>query len=74
VSNKIPAEVEEYARCYMNGYDCSDNLRFYVVGDEKSLKEYNRIRNRGCCGFVDWVRHPYLVDGKEYYFGFNYGH
>jgi hypothetical protein len=70
----VPNEVREYAYSYMENFEYADNLRFCIKGDSASEAEYLKAYNRGCCGFVDYVKFPYLIDGKEYYFGFNYGH
>jgi hypothetical protein len=70
----VPSEVKEYARSYMEDYEYADRLRIYCKGDTESESEYNDIHRMGCCGFVDHVRFPFLIGGKEYYFGFNYGH
>jgi hypothetical protein len=67
-------EILEYARSYMDDYPCSDRLRFCVMGDPDSESDYLEIRSRGCCGFIDYVKYPFLVGGKAIYFGFNYGH
>lgn len=58
----------------MEDYEYANNRRIFQKGDWESEAEYEEIHKGGCCGFVDYQRVPFLVDGKEYYFGFNYGH
>ena len=70
----LPEEVREYAMDYMSEYEFADNFRWYVDGDGETLGEYEKKQYRGCCGFVDHVPFPHLVNGEQYYFGFNYGH
>jgi hypothetical protein len=70
----LPNEVFEYARSYMDGYEYADNFRWYIKGNDISENEYERMRAGGCCGYVDHVPFPFLIEGKKYYFGFNYGH
>ena len=53
-------------------FECSDNYRFYEVGDEVGKREYLEIKSTGCCGFVDDMEIKYR--GKSYIVGFNYGH
>lgn len=52
-------------------FECRDNFRYAVQGDEASLDLYETKRLSGCCGFVD---EEFEVEGKTLYFGFNYGH
>lgn len=72
--NEIPNEVREYALAYMEDYEYSDNLRMACKTDPESEQDYLEIQKHGCCGFVDFVDFPFLIDGKGFYFGFNYGH
>lgn len=70
----FPQEVIEYAQGYMDNFSCPDRLRFFLKGDKESESEYEEIRKKGCCGFMDYQKYPFLIGGGEYYFGFNYGH
>lgn len=56
-----------YAESESDEYDYQDNYRMARVGNDEEVAEYERIRQRGCCGHFDEVR-----DGVM--FGFNYGH
>lgn len=49
---------------------CCDNFRFSI--NDENDKEYDKIRNQGCCGFHDEVIE--LYSGTKVKFGFNYGH
>lgn len=66
----IPLAVVEYVEGEMSGYEHADRMRIMVAhGDDT---EYEAIRARGCCGFVDWQK--FVWKGVEYWYGFNYGH
>jgi hypothetical protein len=68
--NNIPNEVLEYVSDFMADYEYADNVR--IMRSTDSDLEYERIRGRGCCGFVDYQ--TFVWQGVEYWFGFNYGH
>jgi hypothetical protein len=52
-------------------YEYADNLRIARVNVPEEVKEYEFIKDHGCCGFYDRViTHP---DG-DLMIGFNYGH
>lgn len=72
----IPTEVKNYACGYAFGgeFEFVDNLRIAEKGNRKSERAYEKYKAQGCCGFIDYRPIPFLNDGKEYYFGFNYGH
>lgn len=72
----IPKDIKDYACGYAFGdeYEYVDNLRIAEKGNRKSESLYERQKAQGCCGFADYIPIPFLSDGKEYYFGFNYGH
>lgn len=72
--NTVPQEVRDYAYGYGEDYEYSDTWRFAIRGDYASEEVYRKIHEKGCCGSVDFVQVPFLVDGKQWYFGFNYGH
>ena len=54
-------------------YECSDNFRCALVGDSSSEEAYERQAAEGCCGQVDVKLGP-SPEGREYRYGFNYGH
>jgi len=59
--------LEEINNC------CTDNFRFYLVGDKTQQQKYEGATNNGCCGFYDKkVIHP--KSKNIYWIGFNYGH
>jgi hypothetical protein len=65
----------DYAYNYMKDMEYSDNLRMAYVDDPKTEKIYDLIKNRGCCGSKDYAKIPTsLTNGREAYFGYNYGH
>ncbi len=68
----IPPEVMEYAECYMQSYEYSDNLRIANLSDPESVAQYEEQRRNGCCGSEDYIKFHWK--GTEYWFGFNYGH
>ena len=70
----IPNEVTEYVYSFMEDYEYSDNVRIAEKNNKESEEKYLEIADRGCCGSVDYQMYPSLVNGKQYYFGFNYGH
>jgi len=70
----IPNEVVEYVEGMMEQESGSDRIRIVEVGNSDHVKKYEDIRSRGCCGHVDYQRVPFKVNGKEYYYGFNFGH
>ena len=70
----IPEEVVEYVEGMMEQESCSDRIRIVEVGNKEHERRYEEIRRTGCCGFVDYQRIPFKVNGKEYYYGFNCGH
>jgi len=52
-------------------FDCADNHRYAVVGNQEQVDRYYELQSNGCCGFVDVELE---VDGQTLLFGFNYGH
>lgn len=70
----IPQEIVEYVEGMMDNYSCADKIRIAIKGDKESEKVYESIRAKGCCGFMDYQMIPFKVGGKEFYYGFNYGH
>ena len=48
-----------------------DNTRFAAMDNRKDLKRYNKAKDKGCCGSVDY---PILVKGRKFMIGCNYGH
>jgi hypothetical protein len=68
----IPNEVVEYVLGIMELYEYSDNIRIADESNKEQVAEYERIRAKGCCGFMDYQRFHWC--GKCYVFGFNYGH
>lgn len=67
-------EAIEYCQRYMEEYEYADNLRMCYRGDNVTVQDYEERMNTGCCGFVDYITIPFLVNGKDALFGFNYGH
>jgi len=56
-----------------NGFECSDNFRCALVGDSLSEEVYEHVAREGCCGQIDIKLGPSPA-GREYLYGFNYGH
>lgn len=50
-----------------------DNIRFCLVGDEKSENDYQIASSHGCCGFYD-KKTINPKTKREFWIGFNYGH
>lgn len=71
---KIPSEVIEYVKDVMSGFENADNMRVAIKGNSVSEKEYELIREKGCCGAMDYQVFPFKIKGQEFYYGFNYGH
>ena len=46
-----------------------DNIRVYPI---ERMREYDRVKMQGCCGFFD--RTTKARSGQVYLIGFNYGH
>lgn len=55
----------------MEGEEYVDNIRFGIVGDPDSMKEYNSRLKVGCCGYFDMYL---IVGGQIALVGCNYGH
>ena len=70
----VPTDVLNYACGFAFANEYADNLRIAEKGNIKSMLAYENDKLLGCCGFSDYNMIPFLVDGKEWYFGFNYGH
>ncbi len=70
--DKFPKEVIEYAHSVMEGFEYADCLRICEAHNKEQIKEYEKARNEGCCGSINYE--VFKWDGKEYWFGFNYGH
>ncbi len=72
-SNDVRDFLQECFNKYVNNteYQYSDNFRYCIKNNIDELKEYNRLKSKGCCGFLDiTVNHK----GIDYMIGFNYGH
>lgn len=48
-----------------------DNFRAADSSRSNQVRRYYKVKNRGCCGFVDST---VQIGGKTYLVGFNYGH
>lgn len=70
----IPKDVVEYVIGFMDQYEYADRVRIAIAGDSVYMDNYEEIKSRGCCGFVDYQKVPFKSGGKEFFFGFNYGH
>jgi len=60
-------------------YENADNFRLAIRDDFESEQAYYLKRDKGCCGYRDFIWDPSFVvkgapSGKTYLFGFNYGH
>jgi hypothetical protein len=53
-------------------FEYNDNFRYAIKGDVDSVNEYERLRERGCCGELDIELT--MSDGSVLMYGFNYGH
>jgi len=53
-------------------FEYSDNFRYAIKGDIDSVNEYEKLRERGCCGELD-IEFT-MSDGSVLMYGFNYGH
>lgn len=51
--------------------DCVDNVRVALSSNEESVKMYEKARKDGCCGSFD---KEFVINGKIYLIGCNYGH
>lgn len=47
------------------------NIRFCPVDDEREVKLYKIKKSKSCCEIFDST---VTIDGKDYYFGGDYGH
>jgi hypothetical protein len=70
----IPTEIYDYVFGVTEFEEFSDNIRIAEKFNLESEKTYEKQKAQGCCGFIDYRLVPFLIDGKEYYYGFNYGH
>ena len=71
---EIPQEVQDYAKGWSERYDYVDNFRFAIKGDRYTQAKYEEAKRHGCCGAIDYQMVPFLVNGNQWYFGFNHGH
>lgn len=55
----------------INDHDFVDNYRFACKNNIKDMEIYRDLAKKGCCGYYDGI---FVINGKEYCFGFNYGH
>lgn len=69
VLEKDRAEVAVQFALVTSGLMYADNYRVYPM---HMRKEYDAIRRRGCCGFMDSV--ATCVSGNRYLIGCNFGH
>lgn len=51
--------------------DYVDNVRKAYADRPAEMASYENQRNDGCCGFID---ETYLVSGRLFHMGCNYGH
>ena len=72
--NNIPQEVIEYVMGIMGSYENADNIRICEETNTlaKTTQDYEDCRSHGCCGSVDYQLFRY--NGKNYIYGFNFGH
>jgi hypothetical protein len=56
-----------------SAYDCVDNYRLAIKGDQPSMNKFDEIDSRGCCGSANLEFGP-SPNGQTYMYGFNYGH
>jgi hypothetical protein len=82
-SNIFSAEIMSYIKIYMNRkdnkgiplYEYCDNLRIAYKDDWVLVQEYEELKQKGCCGFEEYIEVPKsITEGRDVYFGFNYGH
>jgi len=70
-----PATSIEEARDLFNDYmqdeQYQDNFREAFEDDDEAFRAYGYKADSGCCGSVDM---NYLIDGRTYWIGCNYGH
>lgn len=50
---------------------CVDNGRLAYLDDPISMKEYEKKKAEGCCGFID---EEIVIGGRNAIIGCNYGH
>ena len=53
--------------------NCSDNFRIAEMGNSEEEAEYNKQKEKGCCGFID-VSYYDRSTKRSFLVGFNYGH
>lgn len=70
----IPQSVIDFVQSEMDFFECSDNMRICEVQPtmRKTTEDYEKARARGCCGSCDYQVFHY--QGKDYMYGFNFGH
>ncbi len=51
--------------------ECRDNYRSAYADDATAVAEYDAAREDGCCGSSDMA---YLIAGRLFFIGCNYGH
>lgn len=53
-------------------FDYADNVRIARTCDAQEMSNFEKVREDGCCGSMDWE----VVDphGVRWILGFNYGH
>lgn len=70
------AEIEVISKfwegCEQGDYEYADNFRIATVGNAEEEAAYEEVQAGGCCGYFDTVMET--LDGKEFRWGFNYGH
>lgn len=70
----VAESVEDAKRMFwesMEGEDYIDNFRAGFADDSAAMAAYEKALDSGCCGFAD---KRYLVEGRVYQIGCNYGH
>lgn len=55
-----------------DSFDCADNHRIAVIGNDEEERIYAEQESQGCCGFID--EKLITKSGVRFKYGFNYGH
>ena len=63
--------ARDHFDCLLANEYYQDNFREAYEDDSATFAEYTRKADSGCCGSADKT---YLIEGRIYWIGCNYGH
>lgn len=72
--NNVPAVVFDFlhGEIQRRNLEYADNFRFAPSDDPEGLREFEEMREHGCCG--SWEGSVADASGRTWHVGCNYGH